>query len=131
MDGLSIAMITEEEKKLLLKDLSHRLLYGVKLFYYGTVLTTNRSTSLPTDQELIMGVKPYLRRLSSVTEEEEKELMLIGAGYCEYAFHSDIYGNGTYVDEAILAYDWFDEHHIDYRGLIERGLAIEAPEGMY
>jgi hypothetical protein len=27
--------------------------------------------------------------------------------------------------------DWFNAHHFDYRGLIERGLALEAPEGMY
>ena len=123
--------MTEEEKQLLLKDLSHRLLYGVKLFYYGTVLTTNRSTSLPTDQELIMGVRPYLRKLSSLTEDELKELYSICPDYCEYAFHSDIYGNGAFVDSVILAYDWFDKNHVDYRGLIELGLAYEAPEGMY
>jgi hypothetical protein len=122
--------MTEEEKQLLLKDLSHRLLYGVKLFYYGTVLTTNRSTCLPTDQELIM-VRPYLRKLSSLTEDELKELYSICPDYCEYAFHSDIYGNGAFVDSVILAYDWFDKNHVDYRGLIELGLAYEAPEGMY
>jgi len=27
--------------------------------------------------------------------------------------------------------DWYNAHHFDYRGLIEKGLAIEAPEGMY
>jgi hypothetical protein len=27
--------------------------------------------------------------------------------------------------------DWLNAHHFDYRGLIEKGLAIEAPEGMY
>lgn len=123
--------MTQEEKELILKDLGPRLFYGVKLFYYGAVLTTNRSTSLPSDQELIMGVKPYLRPLSSMTKEEEKELMSICSGYCEYAFHSDIYGNGTYIDEAILAYDWFNKKHFDYRGLIEKGLALEAPEDMY
>ena len=26
---------------------------------------------------------------------------------------------------------WLNAHHFDYRGLIERGLALEAPEGMY
>ena len=28
-------------------------------------------------------------------------------------------------------YDWLNAHHFDYRGLIEKGLALEAPEGMY
>jgi hypothetical protein len=27
--------------------------------------------------------------------------------------------------------DWLNKHHFDYRGLIEKGLALEAPEGMY
>ena len=27
--------------------------------------------------------------------------------------------------------DWLLEHHFDYRGLIEKGLALEAPEDMY
>jgi hypothetical protein len=31
----------------------------------------------------------------------------------------------------IKVFDWLNAHHFDYRGLIERGLAIEAPEGMY
>lgn len=27
--------------------------------------------------------------------------------------------------------DWLNTYHFDYRGLIEKGLALEAPEGMY
>ena len=27
--------------------------------------------------------------------------------------------------------DWLNAHHLDYRGLIEKGLALEAPEGIY
>ena len=27
--------------------------------------------------------------------------------------------------------DWLNAHHFDFRGLIEKGLALEAPEGMY
>jgi hypothetical protein len=27
--------------------------------------------------------------------------------------------------------DWLNSHHFDYRGLIEKRLAFEAPEGMY
>ena len=28
-------------------------------------------------------------------------------------------------------YDWLLKHHFDYRGLIEKGLALEAPKGIY
>jgi hypothetical protein len=27
--------------------------------------------------------------------------------------------------------DWLNVHHFDYRNLIDKGLAIEAPDGMY
>lgn len=38
----------------------------------------------------------------------------------------------VYRPEAIsIVFDWLNAHHFDYRGLIEKGLAIEAPEGMY
>ena len=35
------------------------------------------------------------------------------------------------IGDADCLIDWFLEHHFDHRGLIEKGLAIEAPEGMY
>ena len=27
--------------------------------------------------------------------------------------------------------EWLNVNHFDYRGLIKKGLALEAPEGMY
>ena len=27
--------------------------------------------------------------------------------------------------------DWLNAHHFDYRGLIEKGLALEMPKDMY
>ena len=27
--------------------------------------------------------------------------------------------------------DYLNSHHFDYRGLIKKGLALKAPEGMY
>ena len=32
------------------------------------------------------------------------------------------------IDEYL---DWLNAHHFDYRGLIEKGLALVAPDGMY
>ncbi len=61
-------------------------------------------------------VKPYLRPMESMTEDEKKIL-------------SDIHWNAfehhwNYVD-------FCNKHHLDYRGLIQKGLALPAPDGMY
>ena len=63
-------------------------------------------------------VKPYLCPMSSMTEEEENEWWQFDEEY-------------TIVDEQIASMDWLNSHHFDYRGLIEKGLALEAPKGMY
>lgn len=105
--------MTHEEKLLLLKDLSARLPYGVKVHIIDATGAEIDDELTPfTISHIVMWtVKPYLRPLSSITEKEGKEL-----------------------DEHITIYDdvdWMNAHHFDYRGLIEKGLALEAPEGMY
>lgn len=62
-------------------------------------------------------IRPYLRAMSSMTEEEKEEYQ---------AFFN--YDGVEYPEEYI---DWLNAHHFDYRGLIEKGLALKAPEGMY
>ena len=116
--------MTQEDKELLLKDLCARLPYGVKV-------KTNRGPeiieglapfchnevkiSLNFDWSLsISDFTPYLRPMSSMTEDEKKELF-------------QLMGNGTDIKRI----DFYISHHFDYRGLIEKGLALEAPEGMY
>jgi hypothetical protein len=65
-------------------------------------------------------IKPYLRPMSDMTESEE-------ARKC--AFLDDIEGG---VEDSIPTYvDWLNERHFDHHGLIEKGLALVAPEGMY
>ena len=79
--------------------------------------------------------------MSSMTEEELKELNS-KHGSIAYFFiqeppyyhglqaqHSDI--GSIKLSEFSEIYDWLNAHHFDYRGLIEKGLAFEAPEGMY
>lgn len=147
MDGLSIAMITEEEKKLLLKDLSARLPYGVQCSCTwshevpnGTTGCVQELSTFLIDEIEIMNnpeydcqicdVKPYLRPMSSMTEEEKREVGKLGVCY-DGAFHNDIYDVGTSMEEAFTAISWLLERHFDINYLIQKGLALEAPEGMY
>lgn len=111
--------MTQEEKQLLLKDLSARLPYGVKVDVNFNDSTEVLSCSLL--QAFILSEKvlrPYLRPLSSMTEEEENEYMAINC-------YEGLFPRN---EEAL---DYVLEHHLDFRGLIEKGLALEAKDGMY
>lgn len=121
--------MTKEEKQLLLKDLCARLSYGVichteegdghlcsiSQTIFGTEYGVNispikRDYFNDSEQDEVV-IKPYLRAMSSITKEEEDEL-----------------------GELITIYDMVDymlAHHFDVHNLIEKGLALEAPEGMY
>lgn len=122
-----IMNITQEDKDLLLKDLSTRLPYNCRVFYeyvddldgktYGYSLTLNTWCI----DEFVANkavIKPYLRPLSSMTLEEEREYNLTKTL--------------SIVDYPTLeSFDWLLAHHFDFRGLIEKGLALEAPKDMY
>ena len=140
-------MITEEEKNLLFRDLSSRFSYGVKVAY--TTLSDNmpkvwdviglpavglvdiivpgkyRFAAVPVE-----GIKLYLRPMSSMTEEEGREVGKLGVCY-DGAFHNDIYDVGISMEEAFTAISWLLERHFDINYLIHKGLALEAPEDMY
>ena len=84
----------------------------------------------------VSNIKPYLFPLSSMTEEEFNKLKEYGR--LEYdnldlvSFHNgtykmlDFYLNGVPSGAVIRIFDWLNKNHFDYRGLIERGLAIDA-----
>jgi hypothetical protein len=86
-------------------------------------------------------IKPYLRSLSSMTEEELNDLsQYSGLVYDNLILESfqndtykclDFYLNEVPADVVILVFDWLNKNHFDYRGLIPKGLALEAPEDMY
>jgi len=172
--------MTNEQKELLLKDLSSRLPYGVKGRVFAE--TTNgefdltgdmifndepfdvvldeinvgngeiRVTAIKDDETrdfidsiqdwgdpyTIETFKPYLRPMSSMTEEEKSKLRQWG---CLCMKPNDIVEDiDSYIVEDIGVYgaihsipviDWLNANHFDYRGLIEKGLALEAPERMY
>lgn len=87
-------------------------------------------------------VKPYLRSMSSMTEIEYLQLDNIMNKRFGEALDLDISGrfenNDNQKEVKVIevlgcseAIDYLNSIHIDYRGLIPKGLAIEAPEGMY
>ena len=129
-------MTQEEEKNLLLKDLCTRLPYGVRYRHftwndkYGETYIAAQIYSINTDGYVkncyddetvyIDNVRPYLFPLSSMTEEQKKEYQYITERWMNDPAYS--------ISDSI---DWLNKNHFDYRGLIEKGLALEAPEEMY
>ena len=136
------------DKELLLKDLCARLPYGVNVERLSKILkiiSIRPSYKYCVECELEEGVtmsydiddiKPYLRPMSSMTEEEKKELKTLFDAE-EITSDSICYLEGGTLEEYLshISYyfcskiiDWLNAHHFDYRGLIERGLAIEVTE---
>ena len=132
-----------QEKQLLLTDLCSRLPCGVKCQFEDTIRVIDGKKDPFFDYVLSARhldlfinhknfyIKTYLCPMSSMTEEEEKEYHNL----C-YEEESEYYKNGEwttriYFHETIESIDWLNVHHFDYRGLIEKGLALEAPEDMY
>ena len=119
--------MTQEEKELLLKDLCARLPYGVKVEYNGKVYSLSRPyinfmciiNGAGEEFPSVEKCKPYLRPMSSMTEEEKETY--------ECFFNEDGLINCSFY----VYVDWLLEHHFDYRGLIHMGLALEAPNDMY
>lgn len=127
-----------EYKNLLIKDISARVSYGVKFACNENVYTAKGLDLIVTDEGNweyavtakdfvaieIDFIKPYLFPLSSMTEEQCYELASI---------RSDFQDCWKYIKTPIPLsicnfeqIDWFHKNHFDYRGLIEKGLAIDA-----
>lgn len=161
--------MSQEEKELLLKDLSARLLYEVKgrvyaevsdgkydisgdmIFYDAPFDVILDSINISTEEIHVVAIgnedtvefiemqqtdgapyticefKPYLRPMSSISEEERNNLR----AYCrtQEGIIYDIGVSGAINSPAII--DWLNSHYFDYRNLIEKGLALVAPKGMY
>lgn len=134
--------MTKEEQQLFCADLCARLPYEVKVEYRGEPITLDyalfaKEYSLAFGQypmkfnlDKLDTIKPYLRPMESMTEKERSELRQWGS-LCmtpdDCVEDVGVYG----VIHSIPVIDWLNAHHFDYRGLIKKGLALEAPEGMY
>ena len=128
--------MTQEDKELLLKDLCARLPYGVKIklirwdidegMYINTTLEPDDIERLLNDEEGDTEIKSYLFPLSSMTEEQEREYnTLRDFVYTHHYEYEDIVEDmGLYDNWKSI--DYLNANHFDYRGLIEKGLAIDA-----
>lgn len=138
--------MTQEDKKLLLKDLCARLPYRVKIQDYQKlgeyallkqVDFRRKQIAVETGIGSFEGVDfyklewslPYLRPMSSMTEEEKDNLQSL-----HDIISDENYGDGYSPSAWNAITEWEDycnARHLDYRGLIPMGLALEAPEDMY
>ena len=117
----------QEDKQLLLKDLCARLPYGVKVesVFINTDTKKRKLCGIEVfDATCILMIrdgfgefKPYLFPLSSMTEEQTKELInLINTGQND---------NNEFM-RSLCRIEFYHKYHFDYRGLIPMGLAIDA-----
>ena len=134
--------MTQEEKELLLKDLCGRLPYGIKVTdgLHTITLKVSIDTAPATLAQFIQSenLRYYLRPMSSMTIEEKKELKSAtcpkGTGYFDERYlicpmsHFGEYISYDFMSDIL---NWLNAYHFDYRGLIEKGLALEAPKDMY
>ena len=146
-------VMTQEDKELLLKDLCARLPYeikGIRIYKPEEVVTLNevipRCRMNPnigngsfcelgfdkiSDCCTITEFKPYLLPMSSMTDVEQEELKQEHIKdeklYVEYLTRA-AKGDSSMRGKVIIHYvmDWCNKNHFDYRGLIEKGLAIDA-----
>lgn len=121
--------MTQEDKELLIKDLCARLPYDVIVDYAHNAFDVRNGYYMKHESKCILScylldvfisprqneegeyIKPYLFALSSMTEEQQINLTKFVA-------------NGIHGEN--ILYDWYNKNHFDYRGLIEKGLAIDA-----
>ena len=123
--------MTQEDKELLFKDLCARLPYDLQVKIVEddepyTLLSAHPNKDIAligidmggvyaTSKVKIDTIKPYLRPMSSMTEEEKMFYEYHKEGHC-------------FAEFAATLVDWLNAHHFDYRGLIPKGLAIEVTE---
>lgn len=117
--------MTKEEKDLIFKEICERLPYRplVKDIYYNLrpvlvwlVDASKQEVRLFADEDWtsVENLRLYLRPMSSMTEEEKAELFRL-------------MGNGNDVQRI----DFYNSHHLDIIGLINKGLALEATAEIY
>jgi hypothetical protein len=128
--------MTQEQKDLLLKDLCARLPYGVKGCYQNSDDELLRKVTimyryLEHGGMVMTGdIKPYLIPLSSMTVEQRCKVQNLLPNHCDISFKNQkitFYDEGNIqLEQLEKVFNFFNMHHIDYRGLIPMDLAIDA-----
>ena len=121
--------MTQKEKQLLLKDLCTRLPYRVivQVKDWTTLDTELKTGHIRLLQDGVIELKPYLRPMESMTEEEDNEWNGLNIDPLLEAVkerHTRIEDLTLRAKSQYKPLDYLIAHHFDYRGLIEKGLAI-------
>lgn len=139
MDNMKKELLNSD-KELLLKDLCARLPYGVKVQTTYIMQSGERKDigiDILTTVEISMLIegaeehKPYLFPLSSMGDGQKveyREEVMKYLGRSAAFFKAREQGKNI-TDKYIVGYeeiDWLNKNHFDYRGLIEKGLALDA-----
>ena len=125
----------KKDKELLIKDLCARVPYHTKVSKAYWVAYDGKFELEWEEKELTSSllnyieeedawehIKPYLRPMSSMTEEEYDQL------YIDSKVKEDSIDILDALANDLDAIDWLNVHHFDYRGLIKKDLAIEITE---
>ena len=124
--GVQVQLIENEETmeryKLYLKPYPLKPTTVIAFINYDVSGCSKYKLNLGGDIVRLEDCKPYLRPMSSMTEEEKKEFSVLAVG--THLFKGPLIPSYDTLD-------WLNAHHFDYRGLIDKGLALEAPEDMY
>ena len=129
--------MAREEKDLLLKDIFGRIPYGVKCSYLD-IAYGNLESFAYDDKDVIFvidgigiyseHIKPYLFHLSSMTEEQKREYNSLRDFVPTYHYEFGDIVENTELYDNWGSIDYLNANHFDYRGLIEKGLAIDATD---
>ena len=129
--------MAQENRELLLKDLCARLPYNpiVSVAYNYSdkgivweldVLRIKLLLEIE-EEESWEYIKPYLRPMSSMTDEEKREYYETMDKYTHRLYpNSADFSEHTEYSWTAETFDWLNKYHFDYRGLIPKGLAIEV-----
>ena len=79
--------------------------------------------NIDSDSYFVENVKPYLRPMKSMTTEEHEDYDAHRKHICD--------DYNRYCFDSVESIDWLNSRHFDYRGLIDKGLALEEPAGLY
>ena len=130
-------------KELLLKDLCARLPYGVKGNYQNSDDELLRKVTIiynylkPNGMVMTGDIKPYLFPLSAMSTSEMNEIVeitgcnfpwFISEGKLEWTVGGSVESEtfDLRIEQIERLMEFLNSHHIDYRGLIEKGLALDA-----